>query len=76
VVEHLTNGASGTRDRRRLGIIETRCRTGGRVGRYDLAINGRLSAQGNARTPQPDGSDQSARAAPSATRPHERAPLS
>jgi hypothetical protein len=44
VVEHLTNGASGTRDRRRLGIIETRCRTGGRVGRYDLAINGRLWA--------------------------------
>jgi hypothetical protein len=44
VVENLTNVASGTRDRRRFGIIEIRCRTAGRVCLYDPTINGRLWA--------------------------------
>jgi hypothetical protein len=33
LAENLTNAATGTRDRRRFGIIEIRYRTAGRVGR-------------------------------------------
>ena len=44
MAENLTNAATGTRDRRRFGIIEIRYRTAGRVGRRDLRFNERLWA--------------------------------
>ena len=42
--ENLTNTVSGTRDRRRFGVIETRFRQDGKLAMYNLTINGRLWA--------------------------------